>query len=216
MQQMVFMGDPALVLFGAKAPDYKISDGDIFIESLDGNPITALSNSFKLSFVVRNFGKVNKDSLSVLIKRTLNSGNELLMSYKLPTVLYRDTLSVVIDNDIENSFGNNKFEVILDSDFTVSELNETNNSAMFSFFIPLNAPFNLFPLNFGIENSKQVTLKSQTANTILGPRDFIFELDTSANFNSPAGIETTISNKVLAEWQVNLLDNDSIVLLLEG
>jgi len=164
-----------------------------------------------LSFIARNFGKVNSDSLSVLIKRTLNNGQELLTTYKFSTVLYLDTLSVVIDNDIESNFGNNKFEVILDSDFNVSELNETNNSGLFNFFIPLNAPFNLFPLNFGIANTKKVILKSQTANTILGPRDFIFELDTSANFNSPVRMETTIGNKVLAEWQVDLLDDDSVV-----
>ena len=48
-----------------------------------------------------------------------------------------------------------------------------------------------------------------------GTRDFLFQLDTSANFNSPFLKTNTVNAKLLARWETELLPatpaNDSIV-----
>src|SRR5690606_41279237 len=85
------------------------------LKSVDGGNITALSDSFNLSFVVRNFGITTQDSLHVQLRRKLDNGTYLYIDSVYAPVLFSDTLNFVVKNLSEyDNYGNNEFEITLD------------------------------------------------------------------------------------------------------
>nr|WP_281349590.1 C25 family cysteine peptidase [Fulvivirga aurantia] len=210
-QQMVLLGDPAVSLFGASFPDFEVNDDNVFAESFDTTPINAESDSFNVNVIVRNFGITSKDSLKVNITRTFADNSTIIYDSIFKSVQFRDTLTLTIDNDVSGSFGNNRFVITLDADNEIQELDETNNTATFDLFIPLFGTKNLFPVNYAIVNENPVTLRAQATDLFSDTRDFLFEIDTLKTFNSGFKKQATISGKVLATWQPDLLSKDSTV-----
>ncbi|MEM6525492.1 MAG: C25 family cysteine peptidase [Bacteroidota bacterium] len=210
-QQMLLLGDPAGRLFGAGKPDYSIRDEDIFLESFNDDPVSAEADSFLIKTIVRNFGITSSDSLHISITRTLNSGSNLRYDSIFGNVRFLDTLSLVIRRSVEDAFGNNRFQVTLDDLNSIDELNELNNIGNLDFFIPTSGTRNLFPLDFAIVNRPQVKLVAQSADVFEEEREFIFELDSVSTFNSAFRRIQTVRAKVLAEWETEIPDMDSIV-----
>ena len=203
-QQMLYLGDPALQIFGAKLPDFEISDNNIFIEPFDGNPVTALSDSFALKVIVRNFGRLDDQDLSVKLERTLSDNSVVTYDTTVAFPRTLDTLTLVIQNSGINGFGNNLFAVSIDDDDQVEELDETNNTGQLTFFVPLNGTRNLYPLNYAIVSSPTVNLMVQSTDLLEGSREYLIELDTTKFFNSPYKTQYLVSGELLVEQQVNL------------
>ncbi len=228
VQQMVLQGDPAATLFGRSQPDFAVKNNGLFLSSLDESPVTAYADSFAINLMVRNYGTTMRDSLSVTVSRTLNSGRVVTYGpvFYLP-VPYEDTLQFVIRASEGNfpqaeGFGNNRFEVILDGADSVAELNENNNRAAFEYNIPLGGTVNVLPYDFAIINKPAVLLQAQPGNLQEAmqkgdaqhgnARGFLFEIDTVANFDSPLMRQETITAVALARWQVDLpVTQDSTV-----
>ncbi|MEQ8926160.1 MAG: C25 family cysteine peptidase [Fulvivirga sp.] len=215
VQQMVLLGDPAIKLFGPEVPDYAITENDISVEAFNNEVLTASLDSFAVKLTVRNFGRTRNDSIKVSISRTLSNNSIINYDSIFPSVKYLDTLIFCIKNNGENGFGNNTFSVLLDSDFTIPELDENNNSASVDAFIPLFGTSNLYPINYAIVNEQPVQFIAQSSDLLEGTREFLFQLDTTANFNSPFLKSTTVNAKLIARWNTDLLPNvpanDSIV-----
>ena len=210
VQQMVLIGDPAVRLFGAPKADLEINDNNVTIESFDGQPVTALTDSFAVNMVIRNFGQAKKDTIRIEILRTLNDNSTLVYDSLYPSVKYSDTLTFVIRKDRESGFGNNSFRVTLDPDNVLPELSKENNVATKTLFIPLNGTKNLFPNNFGIVNLQQVNLSFQTTDLLSGEREFLVELDTVNTFDSPFKKQVSVNGKVLARQAFSLLSSDTL------
>ncbi len=213
-QQMVLMGDPAIHLFAADKPDYHASDSNLFLESFDGSPVNALADSIKLGVIIRNFGRTNADSTIIALQRTFGGTNVEMDTIKIAPVLFQDTAYITIQLEALSSFGSNSFEVLLDADNQVEELNELNNIGRLEFFIPLNATSNLFPVNFSVVSTQNVSLITQSSNLVNGLRDLEFEIDTAATFSSPFRQSTVIENSIVGTWNVQLIDptlQDSVV-----
>ncbi len=209
-QQMVLQGDPAISLFGADKPDYAVHDNLLYLQPFEGVPITALADSFSVAVIVKNFGRTHKDSISLEVKRTFSDGR--IISYDpvlYKSVKYQDTLFYTVRSKDANSFGNNRFEVIVDGENNIPELNENNNTASFSFFIPLSGITNLLPVDYSIVNTTNPVLQAQSTDILSKSREYIFELDTAYNFNSPFKKQGIINAESLASWQVNLLSGSS-------
>ncbi len=215
VQQMVLLGDPAIKLFGPETPDFEIVDNDIIIESFNEDPVTALSDSFAVKLIVRNYGRTISDSLLVNVTRTLSDNTIITYDSLFASVKFLDTLVFNIQRTSENGFGNNNFRIALDSDLEIDELNEGNNFASLDFFMPLFGTRNLFPVNYGIVNQQPVELLAQSSNLLEGQRNFLFEIDTTSTFNSPFLKMNSINSKLLASWSLDLLpdisSNDSLV-----
>lgn len=209
-QQMVLLGDPAVRLFGAPKADLEINDNNISIQSFDGQPVTALTDSFAVNMVIRNFGQAKKDTIRIEILRTLNDNSTIVYDSLYPSTKYSDTLMFVIRKDRETIFGNNSFRVTVDPDNVLSELTKENNVATKALFIPLNGTKNLFPGNFGIVNSQEINLSFQTTDLLSGERDFLVELDTANTFDSPFKKQVSIKGKVLARQSFSLLSSDTL------
>ncbi|HKZ38730.1 MAG TPA: C25 family cysteine peptidase, partial [Chryseolinea sp.] len=210
VQQMVLLGDPAVRLFGAPKADLEINNNHVSIQSLDGQPITALTESFALKLIIRNFGQAKPDTIRIEVVRTLEDNSTILYDSLYPATKYSDTLLFIIKKGREKGFGNNAFRITVDPDNVVAELDKKNNEATIDFVIPLNGTKNLFPINYGIVNSSQVSLSFQTTDLLSGERDFIVELDTINSFDSPYKKQISVTGKVLARQVIDLLEADTL------
>lgn len=202
-QQMLLLGDPAVPLFGASKPDYEINDSQVYAESYTFEPITALSDSFALKIIIRNFGRTQEDTIRIEVTQTLSDNSTVTYDSAFLPVLYRDTLTFNIPRD-PKGFGNNTFVVSVDYLNEIAELNEANNTAAYNFFIPLNAARSLYPQGFAIVNSLTTNLIAQSSNLMDAARDFVIQVDTTDTFNSAYMREFTVNGKLAAQ-SVNLL-----------
>lgn len=210
-QQMVLLGDPATALFGAQKPDYETNSNQLFISTANDEPLTNQLDEIYMNVIVRNFGQARRDSLLVEVTQTLRDNSVRVYDSLFQRVYYQDTLRVRIPLEVD-AFGNNQFQVRLDPENALTELNENNNSGILNFFIPSNATRNLFPLNFGIIPDRNVTLTTSSTSLFPEPRSYSFEIDTSAVFNSPARQTGVIQATALASWEITLAEpGDSTV-----
>ncbi len=211
VQQMVLAGDPALKLFGTALPDYSVDSGSLSLVSLDGKPITSLSDSFAVKMIVKNLGAYNPTPVKIRIEREFNDNTTQNYDSTYSPVLYSDTLLFIIQKGTIDGFGNNSFTVVIDPLDSIKEITKTNNSATLNVFIPSNGTLNLYPPDFGIVGSPSLNLVFQDANLLGTQRNFLIQLDTVATFSSAFVIKQTASGKVLAKLPVNLLSTDSLV-----
>jgi len=211
-QQMNLLCDPAYRLFPANNPDYEVRDESLEVVSLDGENIDALTSEFGIDAIIKNYGITDEDSIGILVKRTLPDGEIIVQDTQyVSPVSFQDTVQLSVINDRPESFGQNIFEVILDPAGDIEEINENNNIAQIEFFISLGTTLNLYPYNEGIANTRDLTLKAQSIDLKSKDRDFIFQLDTTKDFNSPFLQSQTLSARVIAEWEVSLLNKNNQV-----
>lgn len=215
VQQMILLGDPAVMLFGAEQPDYEVNKDNVFLESFTGEPVSAQLDSFALKAIIRNFGRTSSKALNMRVTRTMSDNSNIVYDSIFPSVYFQDTVTLIIRNEDITGFGNNQFLVELDYTNELDELNESNNSALLNAFIPLFGTKNLYPINFSIVSSQPVELLVQSTDILADTRDFVIEIDTVKTFNSPFRKQSTVNAKLLASWTVDLLPdiaaNDSVV-----
>jgi hypothetical protein len=91
---MINFGDPGIRMFPANKADYSLNVAEVSLTSFDENdPLTVLSDSLKLSFVIRNIGRVDQDSIDFKIGRQLSNGTSILFPVvKIPSVSRADTV----------------------------------------------------------------------------------------------------------------------------
>ena len=167
VQQVVLQWDPAVTWFGADKPDYEINDANVFAESFDGSKVTILSDSFNLNLIVRNFGRTDLDSIQVSVRRIFaDNSTTVLDTMIFAPVKFQDTLSFTIFNDNQQGIEINRFEVSLDADNLIDELNENNNFGIFSILIPSSGTINLFPIDFSIAKKQPVELLAQSSDLL--------------------------------------------------
>lgn len=212
IQQMILQGDPAYKIFPSSQPDYSVKAEDVSFESYNNSPISALSDSFAIAIIAKNLGIVNNQKLQVTVNRTLPDGRIVYNdTIHFQPLYYQDTLLFPIRSLGASSFGLNKFEIILDLPDSIQEVNEANNSTTVEYFISLGGTVNLLPYDLALVNTNAVILKAQSADILSETREYLFEIDTVASFQSPFKKEATINARVLAEWSINLLSKDSLV-----
>lgn len=204
-REMALQGDPAVKLFGATAPDYETTADEIFVRPVDDQPVNVFTEKFDLGISVSNFGKALGDSLQVSVSRELANGTVLQSdTSKYTAVLYKDTLYFSISSAGIASFGINKFSITIDPGNKINELNELNNTVTFEYFIPLGGAINRYPGAFAILDTAKTILTAQSLDLLMGERVYLFEIDTSAAFNSPVKQSGSVNATVVAKWPVDL------------
>jgi len=209
-QQMVLLGDPAIKIFGAGKPDYAIDADGFSVSAFQGGNITALSDSFKVSIPVRNFGIAIDSVIRVQVIREFG-GQQIEYDTVIAGVLSTDTVTMVIRNKDNEGFGINTFHVHIDADDLVDELDETNNTITYRFFIPLNGTQNLYPYDYSIVKSSDVNLTFQYTDLLAAERAYILEVDSTATFDSEFLKTFNVSSGVLVKQPVTLAPKDSTV-----
>ncbi|MBO9700511.1 MAG: hypothetical protein J7604_09910 [Sporocytophaga sp.] len=223
-EQMILVGDPALRVYAPgysqykkDRTDYSINSTGIFIKSFDGNNVNALSDSFSIGIPISNLGITNSDSFSICIKREVGTKVINYPPVFYPPIYYEDTLYYVISSKDVSTYGPNTFEVTIDCENKVPEVDDVvNNKLSLDYFMPLSGVQCLFPREFSVVNQQPVTFIAQTTDLLQESENYLIELDTSKVFNSPFKKSITVNSGSLIKWEnVKLMDNlpqnDSIV-----
>lgn len=211
MEQMVMLGDPGVRIFPADKADYSVKVEEVTLGTFDDSPLSAISDSLKLSFVIRNIGIVNSDSLNFKIDRRLPDGTMISFDpIRIPAISRLDTLVFSVPNMLLDASGENQFIIAVNTEMEVPEMTFANNSITYTAFVPLSGPINLYPANFGIVGQTETKLIAQAPGKLTENRTLIIQLDTTVNFNSAFRKEIRSTTSGLVEWPVSLTaGNDS-------
>ncbi len=212
-KQMNLQGDPSIALYHPQKPDLEITDASIYF---DPQNFSAADSFFTMNVVTHNYGLVTTDSFYLSIAQQLPSGNWIRYpSKKFAPILNTDTLSYLIQNHIGGEMaGSNMFDVFVDSTGLLDEYREDNNRIMHAVVIPGNTPAILFPYDFAVIDSPQVTL---SASALIMSRQnlvrYVYEIDTVPTFNSPRyfGSPIIVGSAIYSEWDVPFTLIDSTV-----
>ena len=222
-QEMIIQGDPALRIYTPSKPDYSIINSQaeqVFLKSYNGQPVTAISDSFAIGIVVSNFGLVTvRDSFDVTITRTYNNTTVTYGPILYPPVYYQDTIYFKIKSSDRATYGENSFTIKVNPSEKVREITYDNNTAVLSSFIPLSGVITLSPPDYSIVNSsmlnadKSITLVAQSTDLTIEPTDYIIEIDTSYLFTSSYKKSAVVDAPALLKWNTTLLPSlqDSVV-----
>ncbi len=212
-KQMNLQGDPSVILYSPQKPDLEITEASIYF---DPSNFSAADSFFTMNVVTHNYGLVTTDSFYLSIRQQLPSGTwRNYPSRKFGPILNTDTLSILITNDIGAQMaGLNVFDVFVDSTALLDEYREDNNRVTHSVVIPGNTPAILFPYDFAVIESPQVTLSaSALIMSQLSSVRYLFEIDTLPTFNSPRYTTSPIitGTAIYSSWQVPFTLADSTV-----
>ena len=212
VQQMMLLGDPAVKLFGAEKSDLEITESGVSITSFDGSPITIQTDSFAVRMIVKNYGLAPDTTVRIEVLRTLSDNTTISYYSIFPLTKYSDTLMMVIRKKPweTKGFGDNSFQVTIDPDDIIDEYSKINNVAGKTVAIVANGTRNLFPADFAIVNSSEISLSFQTYDLLSAEREFLVELDTAYDFGSSYRKQFTVKGSALARQNIELLSGDTI------
>ncbi len=210
--EMTLHGDPALKINYFGNADYTLTPTDIFFTPAN---VTTQLDSFTLFFVHSNIGRALDTSYYVHIKRQFPDNSpalDTLLFVKAP--MYKDTVKLKLPVNLAHGIGLNTFTVSLDcTDKVKNEISETNNSASTTLLITSDDISPVYPYKYAIVPSLNVTLKASTGNPFALPKNYVFQIDTTAKFNSPVLMTQTINHAggVVTWTPVLPVTKDSIV-----
>ena len=183
-RQMNLQGDPAIKLYYPRFPDLSIRDNSIYFPEV----YTAKDDSFQLNIIIENSALVRDDSFWVEITQQLPDGSSIdFPPLKMNLPPNQDTLSIWLPNTSkEKAIGQNTFTVQLDARNDIEEYSEQNNQASLEVAVPGNVATPLFPTKLSVYGENELELLA-SAFFAEDPTEvgYIFEIDTSALFNSP-------------------------------
>jgi flagellar hook assembly protein FlgD len=214
IKQMNLQGDPSITLYTPRKPDLAIDESSIFFEP---PYFSASDTAFTINVITRNEGLATADSFYLSIRQQLPDGTWITYpKTKHAPITHADTLQYNLVNTVGATMaGLNYFDVFVDSTNLLDEYDETNNRLLHPQVIQGNVPAILYPYDFAVVPSSQVSLSAATY-VITGPAPihYVFEIDTSYDFNSPLwssqGISPVVTGTaLLGQWEVpfNLVDS---------
>lgn len=179
---MTLHGDPMLTPLVQDKPDIALHS-----QYLSFNPsvVTAETDSvITVNVTTTNLGRALAGSFSLKVTRTFPDNSTETISVTVDTLNYQKEISIRFPVRLVKAAGMNYFEVIADFDDQVSETNENNNKLSVPLYIRSSAIIPVFPYSFSIVPSDTVTLKASTGDPFASARNYRFEIDTTAKFNS--------------------------------
>ncbi len=182
-EEMTTNGDPALKLNTEALPDYDVEASQVVI-----NPtfIAITNNSFTVNAKFYNLGKAVSDSITILVQRQYPNGTmATLLQKRIAPLFYADSIQLVVPIVPTRDLGQNSIIVTVNSTSNVVEVTRANNSVTSTFVIYQNEATPVYPYNFAIVNTPTAKLVASTANPLLPSQQYIMQLDTTQDFNSP-------------------------------
>lgn len=209
-EQILLNGDPAIHLYAYAKPDYAVEEKGVEFKQLN---LTTSQDSVDIDVTLLNLGKYTTDSVSILVRRILpNNIENVILDKKYGGLSYSDTLHLKIPTLGNVGLGVNALEVLIDQEAIVDEISETNNVIRRSFTIYNDDLVPVYPYQYSIVSNQGVTLKASTLNPFSEEKTYIFQLDTTQNFNSPILLKTTMNSKGgVLKWQPLVTLKDSVV-----
>jgi hypothetical protein len=203
-------GDPAVRLFPNPKVDYAIDCDRVELKALNNNKITSQTDSFDIAIPVKNFGMYGRKQFGIGVKRWYANNTKSVYyppQYFNP-VRESDTVYFRVRGAVAEANGSNTFEIIVDPEGQVPELNETNNQCGYTAYLPGTTLLCLYPKKYSIVNSQPVTFVAQSSTITNQEREFYMELDTSYLFKSSFKKSFVTKSVNTPTWQSVLLENE--------
>lgn len=210
--QLLLQGDPAMVIYSPAQADYQIVNSDLFVTPANAS---VQSDSLAIGIILHNLAKANAtDSVGIVIERTMPGNRTISYAPKwIAGPLNTDTFYYWINGLSADEIGSNRFVVKVNEPRKAIEINYNNNLAELNYFLPGSGVQALLPANFAIVPSDTVVLIAQNNNLFAKSVEYVFELDTSALFNSSGTWHRksgAISASHLVQWPVIIPSIDSL------
>ncbi|MCB0660503.1 MAG: hypothetical protein KDC04_06190, partial [Saprospiraceae bacterium] len=204
LSQLTLHGDPSIKPYFPYGPDYTFDPSSFSTEpkSIGSNDEDAI-----VEFDIANLGSFIQDSIDLTFYHILPSGRVAdTIVIKIPGIANKYHVSVPIKKYNEESIGKNKLLGYIDLKNNIKEVPnpeaENNNSIViegqegFEFFVSDNFAQIVYPPNFAMINTKDhFVLKASTISVPLLNSMYVFEIDTTAYFNSTLKESTTVESK---------------------
>ena len=204
-------GDPAVRLKCFPLPDLTINTSSIsFVPGI----VTTESDSCYIKIIITNIGKAINDPFLVNVTRTFPNGSTENYFKSVYGCHFKDTVYVKVPVDFVNGPGINHFCVFVDSQDSIAEISETNNSACTDIIIRSNDLIPIYPYEYAIYPNNTVTLMASTGYPFIGTQTYIFEIDTNDIFasNSPSKVTGYVTHSGgVVPWSPSLTLTDSRV-----
>jgi hypothetical protein len=201
-------GDPSIKFFPGAKPDYILKNYNVNFDS------KKYTDSIGIQIITINSGKAIRDTLGIKIRRFFPNGDTVTVIKKVRATLNRDTLLFYMAIDFRRGFGLNEFDVNIDYQNKISELNENNNATVgkISLFIPGGDIFPVYPFKYAVvPKTNKIILKASTTDPFSPNYTYRFQLDTCDQFINPINSALISSRGGVVEWEVNLPFADSTV-----
>ena len=185
-EETTLHGDPAIKLNSFASPDFVVEEPQIRIEP---NIVSVADTKFTVKAYIYNIGKATGDSVTVQVKHQYPDGTfALIYNQRIRSVRNRDSLNIEVPIVASRDKGENRITVSIDTDNRYNELSETNNTATRSFIILEDELRPVYPYDLTIVNRTNIKLTASSANPLIGNRQYLMEIDTTENFNSPVKV----------------------------
>jgi hypothetical protein len=179
---MTLHGDPAIKINSFAKPDYVVTQPDVYFTPAN---VTTLDSLFTLHIISTNIGRAIIDSFIVNVHRRFPDGSEVDSFRTIPATLYKDTISFKLPVDFVRGVGLNIFTISLDYNHEIDEISENNNTVTVILYIKSNDITPVYPYQYAIVPSLNVTLKASTGDPFAPARNYIFQVDTTDAFTNP-------------------------------
>lgn len=217
LQQLVFHGDPAIVLPFSEAMDLTWAYDQTALEPANPN---ALDEKTTLCTDLLNLGKyLGPDSTEVVV-RHYDASNAIMLdtTYRVAVPAARSRVCFDIPLKNEDLVGKNRVELSVNPQNSPIEgpspAAQSNNMLVspggvtgYEFNVLSDAAIATYPYNYGIVNETEVALIATTYNAFADSASYIMELDTTPLFNSPYLQQNRLESRSPIKWTVNLMQD---------
>ncbi|MFN0276344.1 MAG: C25 family cysteine peptidase [Chitinophagales bacterium] len=186
-EHTTLQGDPALRLNSHSKPDYAIEAPYVFF---DPPLLSTAIDSFTMNIVVSNLGMAIDTSYFVEVVRHKPGGTTTTYFNQFDATYFRDTLKIKFFTDPDAGVGENIFDIHIDNTEFITELDEYNNILSVNAYVISNDAIPIYPFDFALMNHAPEYLAASTADVFAAEKQFVMQIDTTKNFNSPI-LQTT-------------------------
>lgn len=204
-KQMNFQGDPSIAMHLPTKCDIRVGEEDLYFP--DGMP-GALDAQYRLNLILHNDGRSFEDSFQVYIRHQLPGLAGIVYSdtVKRGPFARADTVELTILNPAGiASVGYNHFTVSVDPVDRIDEYTNANNSFELDQLFVGKVANPVIPQEFAIVSDATIALVASSYQMLpTGPLKYLFEIDSSATFNSPfkKSSPVVIGNSASGEWPI--------------
>jgi hypothetical protein len=132
IQQLVYQGDPAIVLFEADKPDYALNTSDVVVESVEKDVLFASADSIAITIPIINLGLSTTKKVSLVVERQYPNGTTAtILRRTIDPIDFEKNLQIIYYQAPEEKSiagGQNNFIITIDTEDELIEMSETNNS----------------------------------------------------------------------------------------
>ncbi len=191
-EEMTLHGDPALKFNFSPLPDYVLEEPQVKISP---QFVSVAEDKYKADIIIYNLGKAINDSITVEVKQQYPNGAiAVLLRKKIAGTHYKDSVSLAVPIVATRDKGSNKLIITVDADNAVTETSELNNTITKEFFVYEDEARPVYPYDYSIVNQQNIKLYASTANPLSSLKQYVMEMDTTADFNSLSKITKTLSS----------------------